>query len=344
MQLLLAVLILSLGAVVLSFRAKTRHRFAKQQLYLASKENELDEVQKSWGEREALGIGAPGKDEGDKMTSNEDSISQRTDGFRLYEGFGEIKRSYDDMVAGVQNEGLGVNICVGPSSIPNAGYGLFVCLNDGVESSEMKQGTPLIGYSRGKFTSNFDGDKTVGYRFSSVDQAIVFEKELMTIFDAIGIISNRDTDCEDLTHIIEGHILQYDHETKDLVVEADDDYPDRYFVPDDAPTDENNEDYKGMDVMNMGMYANDLAYHPKIELETYYDTSLTKNILHLAWRMESKGGKLCPTWPVIILSQPTKFENTKDNMVELGLEYNYRYWTAYEKNREMDIAEGRIKE
>lgn len=340
---LLVVLIPLIG--VSSFTiASVRFRLAKQPLSSTSEDNDLAEVQKFIGERDPLGIGAPNKDENAQITSNEASISKRTDRFRLYEGFGGVQRSYDEMVAGVENEALGLTICVGPSSIPNAGYGLFACLNDGVESSELKQGTPLVGYSRGKFTAEFDGDKTVGYNFFGVDQAIVFEKELMTIFDAIGIISNRDTDCEDLTHIVEGHILQYDHETEDLVVEADDAYPDRYFIPDDAPTDNGNGEYKGIDVMNMGMYANDLAYQPQIELETYYDTSLTKNILHLAWRMESKDGKLKPTWPVIVLSQPTKFENDKSKMVELGLEYNYRYWAAYEKNREMDIKEGIIKE
>jgi hypothetical protein len=257
---------------------------------------------------------------------------------------------YKDMIAGVQNAQLGLDILVGPSTIAGAGYGVFAALSDEVQSVEVKEGQPLMGYSKGTFTSDADkgGDKTVAWNFHTVDQAIFFEKELMTIKDALGIISNRH-DATEMTDLLLGHKLYYDEEEKEVAIRADEEFNRRYFVPHEVeatlaegvdPTERAGcgaEDiYHGIGVSNMGSYLNDLAYEPGVSMEAYITKSAAANQCAIVWRIEDKCGQLYPTWPVVVAAKNDMvFDNTE--AMELGLEYNWRYWHAFGEN----AAEGR---
>jgi hypothetical protein len=274
-----------------------------------------------------------------EVRESKDSIDSAKDTFRGPLG------EYKDMIAGVQNAQLGLDILVGPSTIAGAGYGVFAALSDEVQSVEVKEGQPLMGYSKGTFTSDADkgGDKTVAWNFHAVDQAIFFEKELMTIKDALGIVSNRH-DAAEMTDLLLGHKLYYDEEEKEVAVRADEEFNRRYFVPHEVeatlaesvdPTAESagcsaEDIYHGIDVSNMGSYVNDLAYERGVSMEAYTTKSATANQCAIVWRIEDKGGVLCPTWPVVVAKSDMVFDNTE--AMELGLEYNWRYWHAFEEN------------
>ena len=124
-------------------------------------------------------------------------------------------QDFTEMIAGVQNEELGLNVMVGSSTLGDgaAGLGVFVAVSEEVEQTTVKEGQPLMGYSKGTFIESAEdaGDKTVAWLFSGVNQAIFFEKELMTLKDAMGIVSNRH-DLDDMTDLLLGHKLYFDEE------------------------------------------------------------------------------------------------------------------------------------
>ena len=251
------------------------------------------------------------------------------------------------MIAGVQNEELGLNVMVGSSTLGDgaAGLGVFVAVSEEVEQTTVKEGQPLMGYSKGTFIESAEdaGDKTVAWLFSGVNQAIFFEKELMTLKDAMGIVSNRH-DLDDMTDLLLGHKLYFDEEIEDLAVTADESFVRRYFVPYEVAAQlasgvdidkaqaqgVSSEDiYYGIDVSNMGMYVNDLAYHPGISMSEYLSRSAAENILAIVWRLEDQGGVLYPSWPVVVAKRDVVFSN-REVCMEMGLEYNWKYWHAYE--------------
>ena len=259
------------------------------------------------------------------------------------------EQSFDEMIAGVQNAELGIDIFVGTSTISGeAGLGVFACVSEGIESSEVKRGTPLVGYSKGTFIDQAEnaGDKTVAFLINRPDAAIIFEKELMTAKDAIGIVSTRHK-LEDLEDILIGHKLFYDESTEDIAFTSDESFLNRYFVPNEVAAkiaegvniDMDTSDfgsqglspqeiYFGIDVGNMGMYVNDLAYTPNMSEEEYLSSSSALNCLAIVWRLEDNDGVLIPTWPVVVNTKPLQFDNSRP--MEMGLEYNYRYWSAAE--------------
>lgn len=266
------------------------------------------------------------------------------DGSKPYSG---PEQSFEEMIAGVQNVELGLNVMVGASTLGDgeAGLGVFVAVSDEVEQSTVKQGQPLMGYSKGTFIDNAEeaGDKTVAWLFTGVDQAIFFEKELMTLKDAMGIISNRH-DVDDMTDLLLGHKLFFDEEAGDLAVTADEFFARRYFVPHEVAArlasgvdvEEAKEQgvsadeiYHGIDVSNMGMYVNDLAYSAGMTMHDYLDSSADKNILAIVWRLEDQDSVLYPSWPVVVTKRDVVFDNREVTM-EMGLEYNWKYWHAYE--------------
>lgn len=256
---------------------------------------------------------------------------------------------FEEMIAGVQNVELGIDIMVGTSTIPVAGLGVFVCVSEGIESSEVKKGTPLTGYSKGTFIDHAEdvGDKTVAFLINRPDAAVIFEKELMTAKDAIAIVAERH-ELKEMEDILLGHKIYYDSEAEDIAFTPDESFVRRYFVPnevaaklaedvdvDSATTDGVSPDdiYYGIEVSNMGMYCNDLAYSPGISEADYRQQSQILNALAIVWRLEDDGALLIPTWPVVVNTKSLVFTNPAP--MELGLEYNYRYWAAAElKERE----------
>ena len=256
-------------------------------------------------------------------------------------------QNFEEMIAGVENEELGLHVMVGQSTLGNgaAGLGVFVAVSDGVQETSIKQGQPVIGYSKGTFIDNSEsaGDKTVAWYFTGVNQAIFFEKELMTLRDALGIISDRH-ELQDMSHAVLGHTLHLEEDRKNLAIRASESFTMRYFVPyevaaqlsDGIDAEEGKltsippEDiYYGIEASNMGMYCNDLAYYPGIDEKSYISASDEKNVLALVWRLKDEDGVLFPTWPVVVAKRDITFNN-QDQCFEVGLGYNWKYWSAYE--------------
>ncbi len=269
------------------------------------------------------------------------SLSLAQDGRTNFYG---PEQNFEEMIAGVQNAELGIDIMVGSSTIPAAGLGVFACLSEGIEQSDVKMGTPLVGYSKGTFIDQAEdvGDKTVAFFINRPNAAVFFEKEFMTAKDAIGLVADRH-DLQEMENVLLGHKIFYDSEAQDIAFTPDESFLRRYFVPhevaatlcedvdiDEAKTEGVSPDdvYYGIDVSNMGMYVNDLAYFPGISESHYRVQSAEKNSAAIVWRLEDSGGVLVPTWPVVVSTKHLVFTNTSP--MELGLEYNYKYWAAAE--------------
>ena len=99
----------------------------------------------------------------------------------------------NDMETGFVLEELGVTVMVGPSTVA-PGRGLFVALADeaGVDSVELPEGTLFAGYSKeGTWAVSAQGDKAVAYAFGDSDTAVVCEKELKPLIEAVACPPNR---------------------------------------------------------------------------------------------------------------------------------------------------------
>ena len=126
------------------------------------------------------------------------------------------------------------------------GLGLFIACSDDVDSVTIPSSTPICGYSRGIFTEYniIDSDKTVLYRFTNINQGVLFEKKVMRLIDVIRIMMDRYTidaldrvDSMLLGHIITVKTVTYskDDDNSDddngLIV-PDESYKNNYFIPD----------------------------------------------------------------------------------------------------------------
>mmetsp|Transcript_15175 Transcript_15175/g.28530 ORF Transcript_15175/g.28530 Transcript_15175/m.28530 type:complete len:322 (-) Transcript_15175:506-1471(-) len=254
--------------------------------------------------------------------------------------------SFADMEGGVTIENLHLNVLAGPSLVAQ-GRGLFLCIynevdleatdeeeGESVEEIIIPQGTPLCGYSRGYFSDEEKGDKSVVFRFkeqSFHDTAVFYNQRLTSIVDAIwdtfdenskwkgGRINPKEDE------ILFGHIVQIDHGSQQMKIRADERFFSRIFIPETL-----NEDVQ-FSATYLGVYANDLAFDPHSSQEEYLENSEKNNILQLVWRLaaDEKSGMLVPTWPVVVAKKDIRLLNTVP--MEVGLEYGFQYWDAYTK-------------
>ena len=112
---------------------------------------------------------------------------------------------YEYMEAGCTIDDLGLEIMIGPSCVA-PGLGLYFRLNDDIDNVTLPRGTPVCGYSKGKFDITSSGDKTVGFAFTNVHEGVMYNKKLIPLLGAINDISEV---TEDLTYAVSGHILSY---------------------------------------------------------------------------------------------------------------------------------------
>lgn len=237
------------------------------------------------------------------------------------------KSTKGEMICGCAVDDLGLQILLGPSKICD-GLGLFVALDDGVESTLLTKGTPVCGYSKGSMVPIADGTFTVAYVFFGTLNGVIFNQRLMPLVEAIGLAADA-TGATDLRTLVAGHELLWDARSEEINIVPLDDYEARYFIPDmsaSAPS-ASSASASLPSVTNMGMYANDCAYGPSVTEEQYIATSRHKNVLQIAWRMDIDAeGRLAPTWPVVILLKDVLFDNKEP--MEVGLQYSWKYWEA----------------
>lgn len=121
------------------------------------------------------------------------------------------------------------------------GLGLFIACSDDVDSVTIPSSTPICGYSRGVFTEYniIDSDKTVLYRFTNINQGVLFEKKVIRLIDVIHIMMDRYTisTLDQADSMLLGHIVTVATETysKDddyEVIVPDENYKNNYFIPD----------------------------------------------------------------------------------------------------------------
>jgi hypothetical protein len=227
----------------------------------------------------------------------------------------------DEIEFGFEIEELGLNLMMGKSRV-GEGRGLFLGLGNDVENSFIEKGTVLCGYSKGTFETAAASDKTVGCYFSDISTNVIFEKQIMPLYDAIFAISGK---VSDLSRALVGHTLQYESTVKsnELSLQPAENYGLYYFIPQmpEVPT-----------IVNLGMYANDLAYSSKLSTEEEYEKATDeKNILNIIWRMEFKDNALRPTWPVVIFNKDILFTNKEP--MEVGIQYSWSYWKNHRELR-----------
>jgi len=259
-------------------------------------------------------------------------------------------RSFADMEGGIAIGELALNVFTGPSLVAD-GRGLFLCIsddtNDGdddddsseedsaggvVEEIIIPQGTPLCGYARGYFSDKHEGDKSVGFLFaedSSDETAVFYNKELMTLGDALRLVYHQrraEGDGGSTKDLLFGHLVDIDTQTGRIQLRHDREFYSRIFIPEIGDKDQ-------FTATSLGIYANDLAYNPDSDETQYLQNSEKNNILELVWRLalDQKTGMLVPTWPVVITRTDVRLLNTVP--MEVGLQYGYNYWDAMEKER-----------
>jgi hypothetical protein len=132
--------------------------------------------------------------------------------------------SFDDIEGACTLTDIGLTLLVGKSTIKSGMRGLFLTINDDTDEVLIPKASVICGYAKGAMTSSFVGDKTVGYRFISATNIVVFEKQIMPLIDCISIISKR-TDA--LSHSVAGHYLDKNSDIIPIM-----DYKVNYFVPD----------------------------------------------------------------------------------------------------------------
>ena len=117
------------------------------------------------------------------------------------------------------------------------GLGLFIACSDDVDSVTIPSSTPICGYSRGVFTEYniIDSDKTVLYRFTNINQGVLFEKKVIRLIDVIHIMMDRYSirTLDKVDSMLLGHIVTtYSKDDYNGVIVPDENYKNNYFIPD----------------------------------------------------------------------------------------------------------------
>jgi len=254
------------------------------------------------------------------------------------------------ITAGIQLVELGLDLCIGQSSV-SSGLGLFVRCSDGIDSTTLPECTLLCGYARsGTFQMKDVGDKTVGFTIQGDEVAVFYDRKLMMIGDALKKASVEHYDGNDVS--LAGHNVVWDEEGGKIQIHPtmDDNKFARYFVPDLANSDdggvsavttmEGGREGDNLDIQNSGQFCNDLAWgvggggdstsvmqSPPENIDEYETRSVLRNAVQLIWRLAyDDNGCLTPSWPVSVLSSDMTFEN--QDFMELGTRYGFGYWQA----------------
>jgi hypothetical protein len=270
---------------------------------------------------------------------------------------GQALAAEAEIMEGISLAELGLDLCVAPSTVAPSGLGIFVKVSQdsSVEGERIEQVTLpamtlLCGYSReGSYQTEDIGDKTVGFLLNSPNTAVFFNRQLMSIFDALTMAGSSTDDEGDadvkLSEIrlcgLAGHSIQAVEDEGGLdgsgmirIDAVEDGFP-RYFVPAGVNPQyqiEQEDEVMQYSVQNFGQFGNDLAWdfiNPPKSKEDYIARSREKNMLQLVWRMEYDSAQQClvPSWPVTVVNQDVTFGN-KDHFMELGTQYGWKYWQA----------------
>lgn len=264
---------------------------------------------------------------------------------RIYDG--PILMDTSGIVGGICLQQLGIDLFVAPSVVAPGTLGLFCLLSEDVESAILPSMSLLSGYSReGIFLDKDEGDKTVAFAIPSLETAVFYERELMSVIDALELAASshgKDGACG-----LAGHVLVQNEDGEvEIYVDNEDPTFKRFYVPALLNGGEDNlAGFEGDDeadsgaasigavlsVQNIGQFCNDLAWsseNPPKSKEVYEKKSEMANLVQLVWRLEFDPSTNClvGTWPVSTLSNDVTFQNS-DTFMELGTRYGWNYWQA----------------
>jgi len=241
-----------------------------------------------------------------------------------------FQRDYSEFEGGIALMEHSLQLLVGPSEVALGQSGLYISLLDTHNEEEhhdeypdtskptetrITAGTPICGYSRGYFTDEYQGDKSVAFLFHGYAHAfgVFYDKRLVSLEYAIQSFLSKHRNNDDNTNttvcsstddeawdslssprndILYGHILTRVLPTNDknntttwssIYVQPDPSFHSRIFIP-ETFTDEHQ--HMKYTAPYLGMYANDFAYDPEYHNTADYHTrSEQNNILDLAWRL-----------------------------------------------------------
>ena len=217
---------------------------------------------------------------------------------------------------------LGMEIAVGPSTVVPGQLGLYCRCIDAVDAVTLPECTLLCGYAKpGTFLDTDVGDKTVGFALHSSTTAIFFERQLMTVQDAL---AKAATEYGNGSCGLAGHELSMNDNDELIVLQPVANGYQRYYCPDE-------EVVTPISIQNYGQYCNDLAWNqlsPPSSADEYMARSRMHNCVQLVWRLEYDTDTQClvPTWPVSLIAHDVRFENHQ--FMELGTRYGWNYWQA----------------
>ena len=217
---------------------------------------------------------------------------------------------------------LGIDIAVGPSIIAPGQLGLYCRCIDSVDDVTLPECTLLCGYAKpGTFLDTDVGDKTVGFALQSGTTAIFFERQLMTVQDAL---AKAATEYGNGSCGLAGHDLSMNEKDESITLQPVANGFKRYYFPEE-------ESLEPIPIQNYGQYCNDLAWNqlsPPSNSDEYMERSKIHNCVQLVWRLEYDAATKClvPTWPVSVVSHDVRFVN--HNFMELGTRYGWNYWQA----------------
>jgi len=279
------------------------------------------------------------------------------------------------MQGGIAISELAIQVLVGSSQVVPEQLGLYLALfsdndhHDGdgdeiVQEVILPKGTALCGYSRGYFTDEYQGDKSVGFLFEgdADNIAVFYEKALITLGDAVRRVLKKCTTSNNFTasermsvrrrDLLLGHVVTLTQQGSDaaasVYINPDPEFASRVFVPDAIEDIDHS-----FGPTRLGMYANDLAFDPDHpNEESYLATSDRNNILQIVWRLDlgvaqtqgqddSFGRSnsnnfhstmmLVPTWPVVATRTDVRLVN--EIPMEVGLQYGFKYWSSFLGNQ-----------
>jgi hypothetical protein len=235
-----------------------------------------------------------------------------------------------ESLCSLELEELGLVLSVAPSTHVAAGsLGLYCRISDAVDETTLPALTLLAGYAKGTFQYEDHGDKTVGFSLTSRHAPVFYNRQLMTIEQALAAVATATAEVK-----LAGHNVFYDEDDKTIVVVPTSNHSNnnneeqmpfaRYFVPN--PNDQDDDEI--MNITNIGQYCNDRAFVTGIGPVEYERRCDTENCLRLVWRLEYDDDNkiLQPSWPVSVLARDMTFDNRQP--IELGTTYGWNYWNA----------------